>query len=146
MLFRVDFADISASSIDIPFSEGPVNLSWPAIMKTVQEDPKEFFAEGGWDFLGGSGDAVSGESPLRIYNSLLFRSRTTLKRNPRKSRHSRQTATSLTMNHRKAARTLTVRLLISGRVSPLTSLYSVRGIRKRLGRLGRHGGRRLGRA
>lgn len=27
-------------------------------MKTVQEDPKEFFAEGGWDFLGGSGDAV----------------------------------------------------------------------------------------
>jgi nucleosome binding factor SPN SPT16 subunit len=28
-------------------------------MKTVQEDPKEFFAEGGWDFLGGGGDVVS---------------------------------------------------------------------------------------
>ncbi|KAI5451044.1 FACT complex subunit spt16 [Naganishia albida] len=49
-------------SIDIPFSEGPVNLSWPAIMKTVQEDPKEFFAEGGWDFLGGSGDADDAET------------------------------------------------------------------------------------
>lgn len=70
MLFRVDFADISASSIDIPFSEGPVNLSWPAIMKTVQEDPKEFFAEGGWDFLGGSGDAVSGESPSQDLQQL----------------------------------------------------------------------------
>ncbi|KAJ9113650.1 hypothetical protein QFC22_005958 [Naganishia vaughanmartiniae] len=49
-------------SIDIPFSEGPVNLSWPAIMKTVQEDPKEFFQEGGWEFLGGGGDGDDGES------------------------------------------------------------------------------------
>jgi nucleosome binding factor SPN SPT16 subunit len=39
-------------SVDIPFSEGPVNLSWPQIMKTIQEDPKGFFEEtGGWSFL-----------------------------------------------------------------------------------------------
>jgi hypothetical protein len=30
-----------------------VNLNWPQIMKTVQEDPYEFFKEGGWSFLSG---------------------------------------------------------------------------------------------
>lgn len=39
----------------MPISEGPVNLSWPAIMKTVNEDPHAFYAEGGWNFLTGSG-------------------------------------------------------------------------------------------
>ncbi|GAA5890025.1 hypothetical protein JCM5296_004746 [Sporobolomyces johnsonii] len=39
-------------SVDIPFSEGPVNLNWQAIMKTVNDDPYEFFKEGGWSFLG----------------------------------------------------------------------------------------------
>ncbi|KAM0787049.1 hypothetical protein ACM66B_006314 [Microbotryomycetes sp. NB124-2] len=38
-------------SSDIPYSEGPVNLNWVAIMKTVNEDPYEFFKEGGWGFL-----------------------------------------------------------------------------------------------
>ncbi|GAA5939274.1 hypothetical protein JCM3775_007175 [Rhodotorula graminis] len=38
-------------SVDIPFSEGPVNLNWQAIMKTVNDDPYEFFKEGGWGFL-----------------------------------------------------------------------------------------------
>ena len=39
-------------SVDIPFTEGPVNLSWPQIMKTIQDDPKSFFEEaGGWSFL-----------------------------------------------------------------------------------------------
>lgn len=38
-------------SVDIPFSEGPVNLNWPQIMKTVTDDPYEFYKEGGWDFL-----------------------------------------------------------------------------------------------
>ncbi|OWZ71873.1 FACT complex subunit SPT16 [Cryptococcus neoformans] len=42
-------------SCDVPISEGPVNLSWPAIMKTVNEDPHAFYAEGGWNFLTGSG-------------------------------------------------------------------------------------------
>lgn len=44
------------SSVDIPFSEGPVNLNWQAIMKTVNDDPYEFFKEGGWTFLQGDDD------------------------------------------------------------------------------------------
>ncbi|KAL2914305.1 FACT complex subunit spt16 [Polyrhizophydium stewartii] len=43
-------------SADIPFSEGPVNLSWPQIMKTINDDPKAFFEEaGGWSFLQAEG-------------------------------------------------------------------------------------------
>ncbi|WWC58713.1 FACT complex subunit SPT16 [Kwoniella dejecticola CBS 10117] len=50
-------------SCDVPISEGPVNLSWPAIMKTVNDDPLAFYAEGGWEFLtGGGSDADSSES------------------------------------------------------------------------------------
>lgn len=44
------------SSVDIPFSEGPVNLNWQAIMKTVNDDPYEFFNEGGWGFLSTNDD------------------------------------------------------------------------------------------
>ena len=44
----------SHSSVDIPLSEGPVNLNWGPIMKTINEDPYEFFQQGGWSFLGGS--------------------------------------------------------------------------------------------
>lgn len=49
------------SSVDIPLSEGPVNLNWGPIMKTINEDPYDFFQGGGWTFLGGSagGDEVS---------------------------------------------------------------------------------------
>ena len=72
-------------SVDIPYSEGPVNLNWSQIvrfsfllsikpakltlieqMKTVTEDPYEFYKEGGWAFLqtgengeGGSSDEES---------------------------------------------------------------------------------------
>ncbi|KAK6905729.1 FACT complex subunit SPT16 [Kwoniella mangroviensis CBS 8507] len=50
-------------SCDVPISEGPVNLSWPAIMKTVNDDPLAFYNEGGWEFLtGGGSDAESSES------------------------------------------------------------------------------------
>ncbi|KAJ3023192.1 FACT complex subunit spt16 [Thoreauomyces humboldtii] len=38
-------------SVDIPFSEGQANLSWPGIMKTVAADPVGFFETGGWNFL-----------------------------------------------------------------------------------------------
>ncbi|KIY43663.1 FACT complex subunit SPT16 [Fistulina hepatica ATCC 64428] len=41
-------------SVDIPMSEGPVNLNWGPIMKHINEDPHEFFVQGGWSFLGGS--------------------------------------------------------------------------------------------
>jgi nucleosome binding factor SPN SPT16 subunit len=43
------------SSVDIATSEGPVNLAWPAIMKTLQEDPQDFYKMGGWTFLTGDG-------------------------------------------------------------------------------------------
>ncbi|KAF8531659.1 FACT complex subunit SPT16 [Gautieria morchelliformis] len=41
-------------SSDIPMSEGPVNLNWGPIMKTINDDPYDFFLQGGWSFLGGA--------------------------------------------------------------------------------------------
>lgn len=43
-------------------SEGPVNLNWGPIMKTINDDPYDFFLQGGWSFLGGAdgSDAVCG--------------------------------------------------------------------------------------
>ncbi len=38
-------------SVDIPYSEGPLNLNWSSIMKTVTADPHQFFVDGGWSFL-----------------------------------------------------------------------------------------------
>ncbi|KAK3814140.1 MAG: putative SPT16-general chromatin factor [Benniella sp.] len=44
-------------SMDIVFYEGPVNLNWGPIMKTIQEDPADFYKEGGWSFLAVESDA-----------------------------------------------------------------------------------------
>lgn len=38
-------------SVNIPYSEGPLNLNWTTIMKTVTADPHLFFKDGGWSFL-----------------------------------------------------------------------------------------------
>ncbi|KAL6720111.1 FACT complex subunit spt16 [Lecanora helva] len=38
-------------SVNIPYSEGPLNLNWGTIMKTVTADPHQFFVDGGWSFL-----------------------------------------------------------------------------------------------
>ncbi|KAF8630400.1 hypothetical protein AX15_002953 [Amanita polypyramis BW_CC] len=51
-------------SVDIPMSEGPVNLNWGPIMKHVNESPYEFFRGGGWSFLGGAGGAESEHSEV----------------------------------------------------------------------------------
>ncbi|KAF9107211.1 FACT complex subunit spt16 [Mortierella sp. AM989] len=48
-------------SMDIVFYEGPVNLNWGPIMKTIQEDPAEFYKEGGWSFLAIESDAEDSE-------------------------------------------------------------------------------------
>jgi nucleosome binding factor SPN SPT16 subunit len=48
-------------SVNIPFSEGPLNLNWPTIMKTVTADPHAFFADGGWSFLATESDEEDGE-------------------------------------------------------------------------------------
>ncbi|TFK67901.1 FACT complex subunit SPT16 [Pluteus cervinus] len=49
-------------SVDIPMSEGPVNLNWGPIMKHVNENPFDFFQQGGWSFLGGAGGPESDHS------------------------------------------------------------------------------------
>lgn len=43
-------------SVDIPFTEGPLNLNWATIMKTVTSDPHQFFVDGGWSFLRSESD------------------------------------------------------------------------------------------
>jgi nucleosome binding factor SPN SPT16 subunit len=48
-------------SVNIPFTEGPLNLNWPTIMKTVTADPHAFFADGGWGFLSNETDADDDE-------------------------------------------------------------------------------------
>lgn len=47
-------------SVDISFTDGPLNLNWQAIMKTVTSDPHEFFKSGGWSFLATDSDNESG--------------------------------------------------------------------------------------
>ncbi|KAF9581674.1 FACT complex subunit spt16 [Lunasporangiospora selenospora] len=44
-------------SMDIVFFEGPINLNWGPIMKTIQDDPAMFYKEGGWSFLEPDSDA-----------------------------------------------------------------------------------------
>ncbi|KAG2335904.1 hypothetical protein BDR05DRAFT_1006346 [Suillus weaverae] len=34
--------------VDISLGEGPVNLNWGPIMKTINESPYDFFQQGGW--------------------------------------------------------------------------------------------------
>ncbi|KAJ3168301.1 FACT complex subunit spt16 [Geranomyces variabilis] len=51
-------------SVDIPFSEGPANLSWPVIMKTVASDPVDFFEMGGWNFLQPASDDEESEEEV----------------------------------------------------------------------------------
>lgn len=43
-------------SSDIAFSEGPLNLNWSVIMKTVTADTHQFFVDGGWGFLQNDSD------------------------------------------------------------------------------------------
>lgn len=50
------------TDVDIPFSEGQMNLNWAALMKTVLSDPYSFFSDGGWRCLTGEGDSDEEES------------------------------------------------------------------------------------
>ncbi|KAI1439115.1 FACT complex subunit SPT16 [Xylaria sp. CBS 124048] len=43
-------------SSDIAYTEGPLNLNWLTIMKTVTADTHQFFADGGWSFLQNESD------------------------------------------------------------------------------------------
>ena len=48
-------------STDLVTTEGPLNLNWGTIMKTVNDDPSAFFQEGGWAFLAEDSEAESEE-------------------------------------------------------------------------------------
>jgi len=41
---------------EIRYTEGPISLNWTKIMKTIVDDPKQFFETGGWSFLDGESD------------------------------------------------------------------------------------------
>lgn len=45
----------------IAFTEGPLNLNWSTIMKTVNADPLQFFKDGGWSFLNSQSDSEDSE-------------------------------------------------------------------------------------
>ncbi|KAK9466335.1 FACT complex subunit-domain-containing protein [Lipomyces arxii] len=47
--------------VEIPYSEGPLNLNWATIMKTVTSDTHSFFEEGGWSFLDNGSDSEGSE-------------------------------------------------------------------------------------
>ncbi|EMG47024.1 CDC68 FACT complex subunit SPT16 [Candida maltosa Xu316] len=49
------------TDVDIPISEGQMNLNWVQIMKTVLADPYQFFVDGGWSFLTGEGESDQDE-------------------------------------------------------------------------------------
>ncbi|KAK7888368.1 FACT complex subunit spt16 [Exophiala xenobiotica] len=49
-------------SVDIAFTEGPLNLNWGTIMKTVTTDPHQFFKDGGWSFLNTDTDSEDNEA------------------------------------------------------------------------------------
>ena len=46
---------------EILYSEGPLNLNWQTIMKTVTSDPHQFYQDGGWGFLQNDSDDEDGE-------------------------------------------------------------------------------------
>ena len=76
------------SSVDIPLAEGPVNLNWGPIMKTINDSPYDFFQGGGWTFLGGTGEEV--EPPfhsqcLFSFGSVVFRANRTKSPKPNPS-------------------------------------------------------------
>ena len=48
-------------SVDIAYTEGPLNLNWTTIMKTVTTDPHQFFKDGGWNFLATESDSEKEE-------------------------------------------------------------------------------------
>ena len=42
---------INNSSCHIKYTEGVQSLNWAKIMKTINDDPDDFFLGGGWSFL-----------------------------------------------------------------------------------------------
>ena len=63
----LDFLKQWLTDMDLPYTVSTINLNWSTIMKSLQEDPHQFFLDGGWNFLAtGSDDEASDESEEEI--------------------------------------------------------------------------------
>lgn len=63
----LDFLKQWLTDMDIPYTVSSINLNWSTIMKSLQEDPHQFFLDGGWSFLAtGSDDEASDESEEEV--------------------------------------------------------------------------------
>ena len=63
----LDFLKQWLTDMDIPYTVSTINLNWSTIMKSLQEDPHQFFLDGGWSFLAtGSDDEGSDASEEEI--------------------------------------------------------------------------------
>lgn len=51
------------SSCDIKYTEGVQSLNWTKIMKTINDDPEDFFENGGWSFLDPESDVSTHRHP-----------------------------------------------------------------------------------
>lgn len=63
----LDFLKQWLTDMDIPYTVSTINLNWATIMKSLQDDPYQFFLDGGWNFLAtGSDDEASDESEEEV--------------------------------------------------------------------------------
>ena len=53
-----------SSESEILYFVGPMNLQWPRILKTIKEDPKEFYEMGGWESVLGQDEEEEEEEQL----------------------------------------------------------------------------------
>lgn len=64
---QLEFIKTWLTDVDIPYTVSTINLNWSTIMKSLQDDPHQFFLDGGWSFLAtGSDDEGSDASEEEI--------------------------------------------------------------------------------
>ncbi|AMD22447.1 HGR108Wp [Eremothecium sinecaudum] len=64
---QLEFIKSWLTDVDIPYTVSTINLNWATIMKSLQDDPHQFFLDGGWSFLAtGSDDEASDASEEEI--------------------------------------------------------------------------------
>jgi len=49
------------NSCDLKYTEGAISLNWPKIMKTINDNPDNFFEDGGWKFLDPDSEEEGGQ-------------------------------------------------------------------------------------
>ena len=121
----------ACSSVDIPLAEGPVNLNWGPIMKTINDSPYDFFHGGGWTFLGGTGDEVEPlfhSQCLFPFGSFLFRANRTKRPKPNLSLKQHQRFRRATQALLILGVTLMAPTLAMTREAALTSMTAKVGI------------------